>query len=508
MKTKYFLYARKSTEDEERQVMSIEAQIVELNDFAERERLVIAETFVESKSAKKPGRPIFNEMMAKVYESREPVGILAWHPDRLARNSVDGGQIIYLIDIKRVADLKFPTFWFEPTPQGLFMLQVAFGQSKYYSDNLSQNVKRGLRQKIRRGEYPTKAPLGYMNDANIRNIVPHPTNARIVKKLFKEYATGRHSLETARHLLFEWGIGSRSGIPYGKAALNHILRNEAYIGLIGLNGEVFEGKYKPIIGRKLFEEVQRVLVEQGRPRNRKNSHNFPLTGLLRCGECGGAITAQYAKKRKYIYYRCSKRMGYCSQAYTSNNMLVEQLRALVYKVALSDELTEILLAELEREKREDEVSRRSFSQNLKKQLSENETKMDKLVNSFLDGDIERPTYLKKKDQILRDRVELNEQKASFEKKGALWFELTRDFLETTREATSVLESENLVALRAFVKKIGSNRLLLDKNVLLDIVPPFDIILNYKCLAQGAGSRNKKDNSPKRQVVQLSRDDRI
>ncbi len=386
------------------------------------------------------------------------------------------------------------------------MLQVAFGQSKYYSDNLSQNVKRGLRQKIRRGEYPTKAPLGYLNDANIKNIVPHPTNARIVKKLFKEYATGRHSLETARHLLFEWGIGSRSGIPYGKAALNHILRNEAYIGLISLNGETYEGRYKPIVGRKLFEEVQRVLKEQGRPRNRKNSHNFPLTGLLRCGECGGAITAQYAKKRKYIYYRCSKRMGYCSQAYISNNTLVEQLHARVDQVTLPDELTEILLAELEREKRADEVGRRSFSQNLKKQISDNETKMDRLVNSFLDGDIERPTYLKKKDELLRGRVELNEQKTSFEKKGALWFELARDFIETTQEGTSVLESENLVALRAFGKRIGSNRLLSDKNVLLDFAPPFDTILKYKCLAQGAGSRNKKDGPPKRQVVLLSRDD--
>ena len=117
--------------------------------------------------------------------------------------------------------------------------------------------------------------------------------------------------------------------------------------------------------------------------------------------------------------------------------------------------------------------------------------MDRLVNSFLDGDIERPAYLKKKDELLRDRVELNEQKTRFEKKGALWFELAWDFIETTQEATSVLESENLVALRAFVKKIGSNRLLLDKNVLLDFAPPFETILKYKSLAQGAGSRKKR-----------------
>lgn len=107
---KYFIYYRKSTEDEERQVMSIEAQLVELAEYAKRENLEVIEKFVESKSAKKPGREVFNEMMTKIHQSKEPLGLLAWHPDRLARNSVDGGQIIYLIDIGKIVSLRFPTF--------------------------------------------------------------------------------------------------------------------------------------------------------------------------------------------------------------------------------------------------------------------------------------------------------------------------------------------------------------------------------------------------------------
>ncbi|HNR81174.1 MAG TPA: recombinase family protein, partial [Candidatus Pacearchaeota archaeon] len=213
MKTKYFLYARKSTEDEERQVMSIEAQLAELADFAKRENLDIAERFIESKSAKKPGREIFNEMIQKIYASKEPVGILAWHPDRLARNSVDGGQVIYLIDIGKIASLRFPTFWFEPTPQGLFMLQVAFGQSKYYSDNLSENVKRGIRQKLRRGEWPGLAPFGYVNNPKTRTIEPDQVKARVIKKAFEEYAQGRHTLESLGQRLSFWGVVSGTGKP-------------------------------------------------------------------------------------------------------------------------------------------------------------------------------------------------------------------------------------------------------------------------------------------------------
>lgn len=135
---KYFLYARKSSEAEEKQVMSIEAQLVELGQYANKENINVVERFIESKSAKQPGSAEFNRILEKIYASDEPIGVLAWLPDRLARNSVDGGQIICLIDIKKITSLRFHTFWFGPTPQGFFMLQVSFGRSKYYSDNLSQ----------------------------------------------------------------------------------------------------------------------------------------------------------------------------------------------------------------------------------------------------------------------------------------------------------------------------------------------------------------------------------
>ena len=130
MKPIYFLYARKSSESEERQALSIEAQLTELKQFADRDKLTISQIFIESQSAKTPGRPIFNDMMARL-EKGEANGIIAWHPDRLARNSVDGGRIVYNLDTKHVEFLKFPTFWFENTPQGKFMLNIAFGQSKY-----------------------------------------------------------------------------------------------------------------------------------------------------------------------------------------------------------------------------------------------------------------------------------------------------------------------------------------------------------------------------------------
>lgn len=129
MSEKYFLYARKSTDVEDKQVLSIEAQVTELRKFATDNSIQIIDTIIEKRTAKTPGRPKFGGMLARI-EAGEASGILAWHPDRLARNSIDGGQIVYLLDQTRLISLKFPTFWFENTSQGKFMLSIAFGQSK------------------------------------------------------------------------------------------------------------------------------------------------------------------------------------------------------------------------------------------------------------------------------------------------------------------------------------------------------------------------------------------
>ena len=137
--TKYFIYCRKSSEDEERQILSIEAQLAELREFAKQNNLFVVKEYYENKTAKEPGREVFNFMVSEIEKSNAS-GILAWNPDRLARNSIDGGRVIYLVDTGKITSLKFPTFWFEATPQGKFMLSVAFGQAKYYTDNLKNFV--------------------------------------------------------------------------------------------------------------------------------------------------------------------------------------------------------------------------------------------------------------------------------------------------------------------------------------------------------------------------------
>ena len=485
MKTKFFLYARKSTEDEERQVMSIEAQLAELVEFAKRENIEIAETFIESKSAKKPGREIFNQMMSKVHESKEPIGLIAWHPDRLARNSVDGGQIIYSIDISKIVSLRFPTFWFEPTLQGLFMLQVAFGQSKYYSDNLSENVKRGIRQKLRRGEWPGLAPFGYVNNPKTRTIEPEPTKSRCVAKAFEEFSQGRHTLESLGQRLSFWGVVSKTGKPICKATLQRMLTNRVYLGLIIHNGETYEGGFPAIVSQATFEAVQKVLKQRARPRKSKKRHNFPFVGLLTCGECGGAITAQFAHGHGgiYRYYRCTKKLGKCSQRYLREDLLADQLKSRLQNVALGDDWTEKMFAQVDVWEKENIQSSQSFAKNLEKEIKEAEQKLDRLVNAFLDGSIEKEIYLAKKDELITTKTDLQRRKSDFGRKGNNWIEPLREWILTAHHAEKLASSNEFDEIKSLVEKIGTNRRLLSRKTEFEFVRPYDLIPKYRAFCE-------------------------
>ena len=481
---KYFLYVRKSTEDEERQVMSIEAQLAELAEFAKRENIEIAETYIESKSAKKPGREIFNKMIGAIQASDEPTGIIAWHPDRLARNSVDGGQIIYLIDIGMVVSLRFPTFWFEPTPQGLFMLQVAFGQSKYYSDNLSENVKRGQRQKLRRGEWPGKAPYGYINNSKTRNIDIDPNKSKIVKLAFKEFGEGKHTLASLSERLSFFGAVGKYGKPLSIAVIAKMLAKKAYMGIIERKGESYEGNFKPIISLSDFTAVQEALKVRAKPRKVKKGHNFPFVGLLTCGECGAAITAQYAHGHggTYVYYRCTKRLGPCSQKYVQQGQLIEQLKGRLRKIALSDEWAEYMLAEIEKWEKNDKDTNIGFAQNLETKSAETENKLSKLVDEFLEGNIEKDIYLVKKDELVKTKTDLNRKRSDFGRKGPPaggWIEPMREWIKEANRANIIALSNDFMAIKSFVKRNGTNRRLLGRKADWDWNGAYGILSNSK-----------------------------
>ena len=486
----FFLYARKSTDEPDRQILSIEAQIAELKEFAAKEQLNIVQTFIESQTAKEPGRPIFNDMLSQI-EKGKAEGILAWHPDRLARNSVDGGRIIFLLDTGKIQSLKFPTFWFESTPQGKFMLSIAFGQSKYYIDNLSENVKRGLRQKVRRGEYPGVAPTGYLNNRLTKKMVPDPERFRLVQKIFKLYSTGNYSLKEVRNMITETGLRSRTGKILCVSNIQAILVNPFYYGAFKFNGEAYEGNHKPAISKKLFDKCQEVMKNKAHHTNRGVKF-YAFRGLFKCGECNCSITTETQKGHNY--YRCTKKKIPCSQKYVREENLNEQISSILQKVSLPDSWAKIMIAELNKEKDKTERADFSFVQNLKSQIKEYKDKLDKLLDLRLSGTISTEEYAAKKQKILNQKIEISEKLKDFERKGNRWLELCKNFILTANQAQIAALGDNFSKKKNFLKRIGSNPLLRERLVFVEYKNPWKLLENSFAEARGeapseAGNQN-------------------
>jgi len=284
MERHFFIYARKSTDDQSRQIRSIEDQIAELTDLARRHDLHVVEILTERQTAKRPGRPVFNAMLDRI-EKREAVGILAWHPDRLARNSLDAGRIIYMVDTGSIKDLRFCTQTFEATAQGKFNLGIMFNQSKYYVDNLSENIKRGQRQKLKSGIWPMRAPIGYLNDSPTRTILPDPQRAALIRKAFELYATGDYTIDQITEALDRLGLINHHGDALSRAQVHRLLQNPIYAGVIEYSGERYPGRHEPLVEQAVFDAVQLVVRTKSKPKTGKLKP-YLYRGMIRCGECG------------------------------------------------------------------------------------------------------------------------------------------------------------------------------------------------------------------------------
>ena len=469
---RYVIYARKSTEEDDRQVLSIEAQITELKEFAAKEKLEIVYSFQESKTAKEPGRMKFAEML-ELIEKGKAEGILSWHPDRLARNSVDGGKIIHMVDCGFIKSLRFPSFWFEPTPQGLFMLNIAFGQSKYFVDNLRENVKRGLRQKIRNGVWPGWAPVGYLNNPKTRAIDVDEKKVAKVKKLFEFYAKGDQTLYSLANWCKENKLKSNNGKDLGVGAIHKVLQNIFYIGLMKFNGEIHEGKHKPIISKKLFDKCQEVLSRRGKVQEVRK-HYFAFLGLMKCKSCGCSITGE--RQKGHNYYRCTKKKGICQEKhYLREESLVEQMQNFLQKVSLSSQDTEKVLFELEKEETEAKEQAKSTVQNLKIKLGEVEKQLEKLLDVYLSEVITTEEYTLRKQKSLNEKMAVSEKIKDFEQNGLSWLEPAKEFVLSLAKAEKLKKSEDHSEILTFLKNIGSNHYLQNRKWHFEAKIPYNLV---------------------------------
>ena len=432
-------------------------------------------------------------MMSEI-EKGNASGILAWNPDRLARNSIDGGRVIYLVDTGKITSLKFPTFWFEPTPQGKFMLSVAFGQAKYYTDNLRENILRGIRQKIRRGELSAKAPLGYFNEPRLRTIEPDKKTFNKVKEILRAFATCEYTLTKIQSKMFSLGLVDKDGKLPHLSTIQKILTNPFYYGHFRYRGEVHQGSHKPMISKKLFDKIQEALILNSKPRKKRGPKNFQFLNFAVCGECGYSITAERHIKKsglKFVYYRCThkSKTQNCSQTrFLREEVLTEQVKESCQKVSLSDDWREKYLAKVGEWKKENSQSSNFFAQNLKIELEKAKTKINRLMDAYLEGDLELPEFQLKKNDLMSEKKDIEEKLSDFERKGNHWLELVRNWIIEANQAKNFVLENNFSEMKNLIKKIGSNRRILNQRLFVDFKKPWNYLyfLSAESRAESAG----------------------
>lgn len=480
---RYFIYCRKSSETEDRQVLSIESQRRELTKiFVEKEKLPIIEILEEAFSAKAPGRPIFDAMMKRI-EGGEAEGIIAWHPDRLARNSVDGGKIIYLLDTGKMKDLRFPTYTFENTSQGKFMLTIIFGQSKYYVDSLSENVKRGNRTKLEKGWWPGKPPLGYLNDRSENIITKDPDRFTIVKKMWSLMLTGNLTpLQILEIATNDWGLRTRKskrlgGKPLCRSAIYKILTNPFYCSLMIRNGEIYQGKHEPMVSPEEFDRVQVLLGRKGKPRRKKR--DFAFTGLIRCRECGSMVTAEEKVNRygsHYTYYHCTKkrRDTRCSQPCIRLEEVENQILQYLSHITLPDPFATWALKYLRKVSEKEMGARKDIRKSLQKALDQNQKQLDSLIQMRYRELVSDEEFLKQKRTLMREQYALREKMNHPENKTT-WIETSERLFLFANQAVKKFKEGGPEVKRLILKTIGSNLYLKDKRVLIEAKKPFVIL---------------------------------
>ena len=369
-----------------------------------------------------------------------------------------------MVDTGKITTLKFPTFWFDPTPQGKFMLSIAFGQSKYYVDNLSENIKRGIRQKLRNGIWPAWAPLGYVNDKNARCIVVDKEKAKYIKRAFEMYATGEYPLAQIRKIINSLGLVGKKGKMLSVSNYQYMLKNKIYYGMIEYNGELYDGKHEPIIPKKLFDSAQEVMMKKSKPKG-KGLKEYIYRGFFRCGECGCFITTETQKGHNYL--RCTKRKNPCKQKYVREEIITSQIRTELQKVSLPLDWANWMIAENDKDRQSEKQSSEIFSQKTKDEISLLDSKIEKLMNAYLENALSLEEYRESKNKLMCQKQLLKEKLSAFEKKSHNRFELADRFIKSSINNMELANEGIPEKLFREFKKVGSNFQILDRTVLFE-----------------------------------------
>lgn len=505
-------YKRKSSDSEDKQILSLGSQDRVIREtIANFDKFEIIGNYEESKSAKAPGRPKFNEMCERI-EKGEAKNIICWQLNRLARNSVDGGRIIWLVQnygVKIITPSKIYDV------NDILLMYVEFAMSNQFINDLKKNVARGMKDKLDVGKFPACAPIGYYNDTlkkkGLKDILPHPEQFGIVRKMWDLLLTGNYSppkiLEIATD---KWGLRTKNGKPLCRSQVYELFRNIFYTGTCFVFADkLYEnGIHKPMITLEEYEKAQNILGVRGQFKFRPSKRTFAFNNSLMSCICGSSITAHERYRKTcpnchfkynavvneqclkcntpapeqttyYCYYHCSKKKDpHCKQPHITLKELEKQFEHIISRLTLPEEFIEWALERLRKIQEEEAKNRGTIHINVQANLNATTRKLDNLLSKYLsevnkDGSIiSDEEYKAEKAKLVKERKQLEESLQGYGQQQDKWMntaEKAFNFVLTAREKfTNGSKEEKRLILTTF----GLNLTLDNGIVRLEYLKPY------------------------------------
>jgi site-specific DNA recombinase len=475
-KLKFFLYARKSSESEDRQMASIDSQVKELDKLAKELNLEVVGKYTESMSAKSPGRPVFNDMIARIQKG-EANGIVCWKINRLARNPIDGGIISWLLQEKTVRQIQTYGRCYN-SDDNVIMMSVELGMANQFVRDLSIDSKRGTRSKAERGWYPAFAPLGYLNTKDRgkgkQEIINDPIRFMNVRKIFDLMLIGCYSVLKIRSIVNdEWRMKNQFGRKIAVNSLYKILSHPFYYGEFEYprdSGNWYKGKHNAMITKKEYAKIQIILGRKDK--QRPKDHDFPFTGMIRCGECGAMITAEDKVKiqkngnvHNYTYYHCTKRTDKsCSQKTVRDGFLEDQIIDKLEEIEIPKTFSEWTVNEVTNIIKKESNDNKYEKANLTKEQNQYSDELRNLIKMRTKNEIDEEEFgnMKKeiKDNIANLKERINNPKGLISER-IMKLEKSFSIAESARQK---FPNATNLEKKLILSQLGSNLSLKDKNL--------------------------------------------
>lgn len=470
---RYIIYCRKSTDTEDKQVLSLDSQENELKQLAETNGLNVTAIVRESRSAKVEGRPVFNEVLETIRAGKADA-IICWKLDRLARNFIDAGKVIDQLQHGQIKEIRTHEGVHVPS-DNVLPLAVMLGMANQYSRDLSQNVKRGNRAKLERGEWPAPAPYGYINDRANKKIILDEKYAGYIRRAFELYASGTLSLSQVTNQLYAEGMRTKTGDKVAKSKVHHFLNNKFYIGFMEREGKVYKGNHQPIVTAEMFDRVQDVLHGRHHPKHEKKF--YAARGFLTCASCGCMLTAD--TKKGHQYYYCTNGKGGCAEhkSYLRGELVDQLLSGIFAELQFDEELVKIAGEAYQESRKWTSHYHSNSLETLQDAMKVLENKESMLTDAYIAQTLRKELYEAKMQEVANQRVELQEQirQSTGLKPYATFEQVQKVFLDSNRAANKYLTS-SAEEKRTILGIVLSNAKVQSKNIAqFQFKRPFDVL---------------------------------